>query len=234
MKSCRYPIEEGDSLQRHAHSHTNSSPISYIHPPYIITSTAPHHQTTLPNRRSKEPPRSGRIRVRYLDSRVQVIHVIVRDANPPPARHGRIGQIDREDDNDGTDSQSRIQTRRRDVVEAHPPSSVLVPDVFVEDIADDAPSEVVERSSRWDVSTAAEDKRSGEVAKGGAGEGASEGVEDYRCQNTSQPEVLEVGVDGARGEDALGTDETPDNGSVEKDATIGAVEFIDLVLGAHI
>ena len=106
--------------------------------------------------------------------------------------------------------------------------------MFLEDIADGAPSEVVERSSRWDVSTAAKDKRSGEVAKGSAGEGASKGVEDDRCQNAGQPEVLKIGVNGARGEDALGTDETPDDGSVEKYATVGAVELIDLVLGAHI
>lgn len=45
---------------------------------------------------------------------------------------------------------------------------------------------------------------------------------------------MEVGVDTAGGENALRSDETPDDGSVEEDAAIGAVELVDLVLGADV
>lgn len=189
---------------------------------------------TLPNRRTEEPPRSARIGIRHPNCRIQIIHIVVRDADPPPARHRRIRQIDRQDDNDRTNSQSGIQARGSDVVEAHPPAPVLVPDVFIEDEADDAPREVIERRSRWNFAAAAEDEGSGEVAERSSGESASEGVEEDGCQGTGHPEPLEVGVDGAGGEDALRADETPDDGSVEEDSTVGAVELVDLVLGADV
>ena len=190
--------------------------------------------THSPHRRSEEPSRSSRVRIRNLDRGIQIIHIIIRDANPPPARHGRVGQIDCQNDDDGANSQPSIQARRRDVIKAHPPASVLVPDVFVEDVAHEAPSEIVERSSRRDVTAATEDEGSGEIAEIRAGKGASEEVEDDWCQCAGHPEPLEVGVDGARGEDALRTDETPDDGSVEEDATVGAIELVDLVLSANI
>lgn len=45
---------------------------------------------------------------------------------------------------------------------------------------------------------------------------------------------MEVHVDATWGEDALRPDETPDDGSVEEDAAVGAVELVGLVLGADI
>ena len=45
---------------------------------------------------------------------------------------------------------------------------------------------------------------------------------------------MEVHVDGAGRKDALRADETPDDGSVEEDAAVRAVELVDLVLGADV
>lgn len=106
--------------------------------------------------------------------------------------------------------------------------------MLVEDVADDAPGEVVERGGGGDPAAAAEDEGRGEVAERGAGEGAGEGVEEDRGEGAGEPEVLEVGVEGARGEDALGADEAPDDGGVEEDAAVGAVEFARLVFGADV
>ena len=106
--------------------------------------------------------------------------------------------------------------------------------MFVEDVADNAPGKVIERGSGWELATAAEDERSGEVAEGSSGEGASEGIEEDRCQRAGHPEPLEIGVDAARGEDSLRADKTPDDGSVEEDAAVRAVEFVDLVFRADI
>ncbi len=106
--------------------------------------------------------------------------------------------------------------------------------MFVEDVAHDAPSKIIERSSRGNFATAAEDEGSGEVTKWSAGEGASEGVEDDGCHGAGQPEPLKIGVDRSRREDALRADETPDDRSVEEDAAVRAIEFVGLVLGANI
>ena len=63
---------------------------------------------------------------------------------------------------------------------------------------------------------------------------ASEGIKDDRSGGASEPEILEVGVDGSRREDALRTDKTPDNGSVKKDTAVGAIELVGLVFGADV
>ncbi len=106
--------------------------------------------------------------------------------------------------------------------------------MLVKHIPHDPPRKVIERSSRRNLAAAAENKRGRKVAKVGAGERAREGVEEDGSERAGQPEVLEIGVDGARGEDALGADETPDDGGVEEDATVGAVELVGLVLGANV
>ena len=106
--------------------------------------------------------------------------------------------------------------------------------MLVEHISHDPPSEIIERSRRWDLAAAAENKRRGQVSEIGAGESAREGVEEDGGERAGQPEVLEVSVDGSRGEDALGADETPDDGGVEEDAAVGAVELVGLVLGANV
>ena len=106
--------------------------------------------------------------------------------------------------------------------------------MFVEDVTHDPPGEVIKRGRRRDLAAAAEDEGSGEVAEWSTREGASEDVKENGSQCAGQPEVLEVDVDRSRRKDALRTDETPDDGGVEKDSTVGAVELVGLVLGANI
>lgn len=210
-------------------------PPAPLHQHHKTCSPSPRTKSNpLPNRRTEEPARSGRIRIRHLDGRVQVIHVVVRDADAPPGGHGGVCEVEGEDDDDGGDGEADVEAGGGDVVEAHPPAAVAVPDVLVEDEADDAPGEVVERGGGGDAVAAAEDERGGEVAEGRAGEGAGEGVEEDGGQGAGQPEVLQVGVQGARGEDALRADEAPDDRGVEEDAPVGAVELAALVFGADV
>ena len=213
------------------------SSISYNYNPNQSTSPPPsplQDLPPLPNRRTKEPPRSVRVRIRNPHGRIQIIHIVIRDTNPPPRRHTRIRQIHRQDDDNGANSQAGIQPRRGDVIETHPPPSVLVPNVLVENEPHDPPREVIDRCSRRDLSTAAEDERSGQIAPRAAGKRASERVKEDRSRRAGEPEILEVGVDGSGGEDALRADETPDDGSVEKDTAVGAIELVGLVFGADV
>ena len=184
--------------------------------------------------RSKESPRCRRIWIRVQDRGVQVIHVIIRRTDAPPARHACICQIDRQNDNDSTDSKSCIQASRGDIIEAHPPAPVLVSDVLVEDIAHNAPGEIIERSGRWDVTTAAEDERCREVSEREFGKHAGKDVDQYRGKDTSEPEPLQIGVYASWREDALGTDQAPDDGGVEKDTPAGTIEFVGLVFRTNV
>lgn len=227
-KSPQSPLSYKERKRKEKEKERNCYKAHHLHP------TPTEHRQPLPNRRTEESPRSRRVRIRNLNRRVQIIHIVIRHANPPPTRHGRIGQIGRQDNHNRANRQPGIQTRRRDVVEPHPPPAVSVPDVLVEHVAHDPPREVVERGRRRDLAAAAEDEGRGQVAEVGLGEGAREAVEEDGRQGAREPEPLEVGVDGARGEDALGPDEPPDDGGVEEDAAVGAVEFVGLVLGADV
>ena len=45
---------------------------------------------------------------------------------------------------------------------------------------------------------------------------------------------MEVCIEGARAEDSLRADQPPDDGSIEEDPTVGAVEFVGLVFGTDV
>ena len=184
--------------------------------------------------RSKESTSCRRIRIRVQDCAVQIVHVVIRRTDAPPARHARIGQVDRQDDNDSTDSKSCIQASRSDIIEPHPPAPVLVSDILVEGKAHDAPGEIVERSSRWNLTTTAENERCREVSEWYFGEHAGKDVDQYRGKDTSEPEPLQVGVYTSWGKDALGTDQAPDDGGVEKDTPVGTIELVGLVFRTDI
>ena len=204
------------------------TPTRYLQPPFSLPLV---HS---PVRWAKEPPRRAGTWVRDLHGRVQIIRIVVRDADTPPAGHARLRQVQGQDNHNRADGQADIQARRGDVVETHPPAAVLVPDVLVEDEADDAPCEVVERCSGRDLAGPTEDERRVEVAEVHLGEHAGETVEYDRCGGADEPEPLEVCVDGARAEDPLWAYQAPYDGSVEEDTAVGAIEFVGLVLGADV
>ena len=152
----------------------------------------------LPLSRSEESPGRRRIRVRVHHGGVQVIHIIIRRTDAPPARHACICQVDSQNDNDSADSKSRVQASRGDIIEPHPPTTVLIPDVLVEGVTHYAPREIVERSSRWNLTTAAEDERCREISERHFGEHAGQDVDQYGGKDTSEPEPLQVGVYASR------------------------------------
>ena len=197
--------------------------------------TLPFPQNShLPMSRSKESPRCRRIWIRVQNRAIQVIHIVIRHTDPPPARHACIGQIDCQNDNDSTDSKSCIQASRGNIIEPHPPAPVLVSDVLVERKAHDTPGQIVERSSRWNLTTAAVDERCREVPERHFGKHAGKDVDQHRGKDTSEPEPLQVGVYASWREDALRTDQAPDDGGVEKDTPIGTIEFVGLVFGTDV
>ena len=81
---------------------------------------------------------------------------------------------------------------------------------------------------------AAEDEGKGDIFDRGTGEHASEDVYGHGGKDTREPEPLEVLIEAADGEDALGADQAPDDGGVEEDAAVGAVELVGLVFRADV
>ena len=180
------------------------------------------------------PTRRSEFNASDLDSRVFRIHSIRRDPRTPPRGEVGTGEIQGKEDEDGAESQTDIQTRGKNVVILHPPTSPAIADPLVEDKADDAPSDVVERSSRGDETGSAKDDRRGEIADGRFGEHAGADVDQDGEGGTDEPEPHERGVHLADGEDASRADDAPDDGGVEEDAPVGTVEVVFLVQVADV
>lgn len=115
-----------------------------------------------------------------------------------------------------------------------PPAAVAVLDDLVEHESDDAPGRVVDGGRRRDHAGPAEDERHVDVAELALGEHAGQQVEDGRAQGAGDEKVHEPVVDLAGAEDALRADQTPDDGSVEEDATAGAGVVVDLLRVADV
>lgn len=83
--------------------HSPSTRRFHTAPPLLhsfCTSQADFLLSNLPVRRPKEPRRPTRIRVGNPDGRILVIGVIICNRHAPPARHGGIGEVERQDDDD--------------------------------------------------------------------------------------------------------------------------------------
>ena len=89
-----------------------------------------------------------------LDRLLLVVEVVGRDGDAPPLREGGVGQVEGEDDDDGADGQADVQAGRGQVIEAQPPAAVLAAEEGVEEEADGAPAEVVERGGRGNLRSA--------------------------------------------------------------------------------
>ena len=87
-------------------------------------------------------PKSRPVRDRLLDRDLLVVQRPRRRRIAPPARERGRGQVQRGDDDDGADGQADIESRRSDVVVAHPPAAVAVADVFLENKSDDGPRQL--------------------------------------------------------------------------------------------
>ena len=203
----------------------------------IKTDTSPPH--TLPVRVDEVSQHLPRQWPKMLSRRHRLLHCCIQNVHgisgrriSPPIRRRLIRQIQTEEDDNGTDSQSDIQAGRGEVVEPHPPAAVLVHDVLVEHVPDNAPREIVQRRGRRDRARAPKNNRCGQVADVGLGEHAGGDVDDDRKEGADEPEPQEAAVQVARREDTLGPDETPDDGGVEEDTAVGAAVVIRLSPGA--
>lgn len=100
------------------------------------------------------------------NGRAMVIHGGGHDIVAPPL--GRVDSIhgQGEEDEERSQRQAQIQARRRQKVQAAPPSEVALLDPELEDEADDAPGEVVEGGGGRDGAGAAEEQRRDEVLDG--------------------------------------------------------------------
>lgn len=169
-----------------------------------------------------------------LHSRILRIHRHTHNIIPPPTRRLNIIQRERKEDENRTQCQSQIQARRGEVIETAPPSEILLPYHFLENESYDAPTQIIEWSSRRNTCCTSEDEGSHEIFDGTIWPFACGEVEDDRnyCAEAEEPE--EGGVDLARGENALGSNETPDDGCGEEDTSAGTREVIFLVGGADV
>ena len=186
----------------------------------------------LPSSRAKKPCGSRRIWIRHPNSGIIVVHIVIRNIDPPPRSHVRIGQIERENNDNCRYGKANVKASRSEIIEAHPPSPVAVPDVAIEKPTNDAPGEVIERCGRGDVSCASEYQRCREIFDVRSREHACAKVDKDGEEDACEPEPLKVDVDATGRENALRANETPDDGGVEEDSSVRAGEAVLLVLGA--
>jgi hypothetical protein len=73
------------------------------------------------------------------DSRLSTIKCLANDSSTPVIWHHATRELNAEEENDGAQSKTDVQSGRGDVVVLHPPTTVLVSDVLVEDVADHDP-----------------------------------------------------------------------------------------------
>ena len=147
---------------------------------------------------------------------------VVHDGVAPPYRCSLVGQLERQEDDDGADGETSVQTSGCEVVVVGPPAAVLVLDDLVEDETDDAPGRVVDGRCRGNHTGTAEDEGNIDVTEVGLWEHAGKYVEHGRGEGAGDEEVHESIVDLASTEDALRTNQTPNDRSVEEDPSAWA------------
>lgn len=142
-------------------------------------------------------------------SRPLIIHRRSHDIIPPPPRRINPLHRKRKEDEERSQRQPQIQTGRRQKVGPAPPPEVPLLDPELEDEADDAPGEVVERRGGRDGSGPAKEQWCDEVSGGGFGVLFDGEVDDDGGDCADDEEDEEAGVDLAGGEHAAGADEAP-------------------------
>lgn len=116
-----------------------------------------------------------------------------------------------EEDDQRAERQAEVEPRGREEVEAAPPREVALADEVLEEEADDAPGQVVERGGRGDGAGAAEDDGGHEVPEVGLGPPLGGEVERDGDDGADAEEDEEAGVDLPWREDAGWPDQSPDH-----------------------
>ena len=146
-----------------------------------------------------------------LNRHLQIIQRPPWSGISPPVRKVCRCQVQRRNDQNRANRKPYIQTRTRDIVEAHPPPTIPIPNNLLEYETYQAPGEIREWCCGRKLAHATEEDRRAEEADLRAGPSARYDVQDDGHDGASEPEVLEIAVEGAAGEDALWTDEAENN-----------------------
>lgn len=162
-------------------------------------------------------PRSGPKRLpgrqHRLNSSILEVHSGSDDIIAPPRRRVDVIEGECEEDSKGSESETEVEAGGREEVEAAPPAEVALLDKVLEDEADDAPGQVVERRGGRNGAGAAEDDGRDQVADGRLRPLFGGEVEDDGDDGADAKEDEQTRVDLARGENPRGSEETPDDGS---------------------
>lgn len=164
-----------------------------------------------------------------LNGGVRGIHGVSGDVGTPPRWETCVGQLKREEDQDGTQRQADVQSCRQNVGVVHPPSAPAVADVSVEDKTCDTPGEVVQRRRGGNQSRTAEDDGRLEVPDDTLRPVASTEVDCNGQNGAREEEPHETGIYLTGRKHPGGADDTPNDGSVEEYAAVGAGVVVGLM-----
>ncbi len=135
--------------------------------PFMLSSWELQHANTHLSNSSVSPylrTESLAFRNFLLNCHLQIIQRPRRSGIPPPIRQVRRCQVQRRNDQNRANRKPYIQTRTRDIVKAHPPPTITIPNNFLEHETYQAPREVRERCCRRQLAHATEEDRCAEEA----------------------------------------------------------------------
>lgn len=150
------------------------------------------------------------------------------DYDLPPLRRIDLIQCEDEEDGERAYRQPSVQSAGRKVVQATPPAEVPPADDVLEDVAHDSPREVVEWCRWWDLATSAKNDGCQRVLEHAARPLLLDAPDDERQGGTEGEAEEQRGVHLAGREQALWTEQTPDDGGGEEDFCAGAGELLRL------
>lgn len=147
-----------------------------------------------------------------LDSRILEVHRLRNDVITPPRRRVNVIEGERKENDERAEGEPEVEPGRREKVEAAPPAEVALLDEVLEDEADDAPGQVVERCGGRDGAGAAEDDGRDDVLERRLGRPLGGEVDDGGEDGADAEKDEQARVDLPRGEDSGWSEETPDDG----------------------
>lgn len=139
------------------------------------------------------------------------VHGSCDDGVTPPGRRADVVERKGEEDDQGAQGQAQVQGGGCQEVQPAPPAKVVFAHPVLEDEADDAPAQVVERRGRRDGPRAAKDERGHQELDGRPRPAAGCEVDDDGHDGAEDEEGEQARVDLAGGEDASRAQQTPDD-----------------------